>query len=120
MPGISGVETPWQMRVIAPCVGIVMATVRNAEEDKVRARIAQYHPARDPKRFSRTEKIQNGKRTAAETITQSESESRSHCYTCCVNCERGFCRSAWNYMLLRLTELLMQGAASRKTFDAVN
>jgi two-component system KDP operon response regulator KdpE len=37
MPGIDGVEACRQIRVLAPRTGIVMVTVRDAEEDKVRA-----------------------------------------------------------------------------------
>jgi two-component system KDP operon response regulator KdpE len=37
MPGLSGVETCRQIRARAPRTGIVMVTVRDAEEDKVRA-----------------------------------------------------------------------------------
>ena len=37
MPGMSGVEACRQIRELAPHVGIVMVTVRDAEEDKVRA-----------------------------------------------------------------------------------
>ena len=37
MPGISGIEACRQIRLIAPRTGIVMVTVRDAEEDKVRA-----------------------------------------------------------------------------------
>jgi two-component system KDP operon response regulator KdpE len=37
MPGISGVEACRQIRALAPRAGIVMVTVRDAEEDKVRA-----------------------------------------------------------------------------------
>src|ERR1700693_6275030 len=37
MPGISGVEACRQIRAIAPRTAIVMVTVRDAEEDKVRA-----------------------------------------------------------------------------------
>jgi two-component system KDP operon response regulator KdpE len=37
MPGMSGVETCRQIRALAPNTGIVMVTVRDAEEDKVRA-----------------------------------------------------------------------------------
>jgi len=37
MPGISGVEACRQIRALAPHVGIIMITVRDAEEDKVRA-----------------------------------------------------------------------------------
>jgi two-component system KDP operon response regulator KdpE len=37
MPGISGVEACRQIRALAPRTGIVMVTVRDAEEDKVRA-----------------------------------------------------------------------------------
>jgi two-component system KDP operon response regulator KdpE len=37
MPGMSGVEACRQIRVLAPRTGIVMVTVRDAEEDKVRA-----------------------------------------------------------------------------------
>jgi two-component system KDP operon response regulator KdpE len=37
MPGMSGVEACRQIRVLAPHTGIVMVTVRDAEEDKVRA-----------------------------------------------------------------------------------
>lgn len=37
MPGISGVEACRQIRTFAPHVGIIMITVRDSEEDKVRA-----------------------------------------------------------------------------------
>jgi len=37
MPGMSGVEVCKQVRAIAPRTGIVMVTVRDAEEDKIRA-----------------------------------------------------------------------------------
>jgi two-component system KDP operon response regulator KdpE len=37
MPGISGIEACRQIRSLAPRTGIVMVTVRDAEEDKVRA-----------------------------------------------------------------------------------
>ncbi len=37
MPGMSGVEACRQIRAFAPKTGIVMVTVRDAEEDKVRA-----------------------------------------------------------------------------------
>lgn len=37
MPGMSGVEACRQIRELAPHTGIVMVTVRDAEEDKVRA-----------------------------------------------------------------------------------
>jgi len=37
MPGMSGVEACRQIRALAPNTGIVMVTVRDAEEDKVRA-----------------------------------------------------------------------------------
>jgi two-component system, OmpR family, KDP operon response regulator KdpE len=37
MPGLSGVEVCRQIRAIAPRTGIVMVTVRDAEEDKIRA-----------------------------------------------------------------------------------
>jgi two-component system, OmpR family, KDP operon response regulator KdpE len=37
MPGMNGVEVCRQIRAIAPRTGIVMVTVRDAEEDKVRA-----------------------------------------------------------------------------------
>ena len=37
MPGMSGVEVCRQIRAIAPRTGIVMVTVRDAEEDKIRA-----------------------------------------------------------------------------------
>jgi len=37
MPGMSGVEACRQIRAFAPRTGIVMVTVRDAEEDKVRA-----------------------------------------------------------------------------------
>src|ERR1700676_4275415 len=37
MPGMSGVEVCRQIRAVAPRTGIVMVTVRDAEEDKVRA-----------------------------------------------------------------------------------
>jgi two-component system KDP operon response regulator KdpE len=37
MPGISGVEACRQIRELAPHAGIVMVTVRDGEEDKVRA-----------------------------------------------------------------------------------
>jgi two-component system KDP operon response regulator KdpE len=37
MPGISGMEACRQIRALAPRAGIVMVTVRDAEEDKVRA-----------------------------------------------------------------------------------
>jgi two-component system KDP operon response regulator KdpE len=37
MPGSSGVETCRQIRSFAPRIGIIMVTVRDAEEDKVRA-----------------------------------------------------------------------------------
>jgi two-component system KDP operon response regulator KdpE len=37
MPGISGVEACRQIRALAPRAAIVMVTVRDAEEDKVRA-----------------------------------------------------------------------------------
>jgi two-component system KDP operon response regulator KdpE len=37
MPGMSGVETCRQIRAIASRIGIIMVTVRDAEEDKVRA-----------------------------------------------------------------------------------
>jgi two-component system KDP operon response regulator KdpE len=37
MPGMSGVEACRQIRALAPGTGIVMVTVRDAEEDKVRA-----------------------------------------------------------------------------------
>jgi two-component system, OmpR family, KDP operon response regulator KdpE len=37
MPGMNGVEVCRQIRAIAPGTGIVMVTVRDAEEDKVRA-----------------------------------------------------------------------------------
>ena len=37
MPGMSGIEACRQIRVLAPRTGIVMVTVRDAEEDKVRA-----------------------------------------------------------------------------------
>jgi two-component system, OmpR family, KDP operon response regulator KdpE len=37
MPGMSGVEACRQIRAVAPRTGIVMVTVRDAEEDKIRA-----------------------------------------------------------------------------------
>ena len=37
MPGISGVETCRRIRALAPHTGIVMVTVRDSEDDKVRA-----------------------------------------------------------------------------------
>jgi two-component system KDP operon response regulator KdpE len=37
MPGMSGIEACQQIRSLAPQTGIVMVTVRDAEEDKVRA-----------------------------------------------------------------------------------
>jgi two-component system KDP operon response regulator KdpE len=37
MPGMSGVEACRQIRAYAPRMGIIMVTVRDAEEDKVRA-----------------------------------------------------------------------------------
>lgn len=37
MPGMSGIEACRQIRALAPRTGIVMVTVRDAEEDKVRA-----------------------------------------------------------------------------------
>src|ERR1700686_912992 len=37
MPGIGGIETCRRIRALAPHTGIVMVTVRDAEEDKVRA-----------------------------------------------------------------------------------
>jgi two-component system KDP operon response regulator KdpE len=37
MPGVSGVEACRQIRALAPRTGIIMVTVRDAEEDKVRA-----------------------------------------------------------------------------------
>src|SRR5579871_391616 len=37
MPGMSGVEACRQIRALAPHTGIVMVTVRDAEEDKVNA-----------------------------------------------------------------------------------
>jgi two-component system, OmpR family, KDP operon response regulator KdpE len=37
MPGLSGVEACRQIRAFAPCTGIIMVTVRDAEDDKVRA-----------------------------------------------------------------------------------
>lgn len=37
MPGIGGIEACRQIRALAPRIGIVMVTVRDAEEDKVRA-----------------------------------------------------------------------------------
>ena len=37
MPGMSGVEVCRQIRAVAPRTGIVMVTVRDAEEDKIRA-----------------------------------------------------------------------------------
>jgi two-component system KDP operon response regulator KdpE len=37
MPGMGGIETCRQIRSLAPRIGIVMVTVRDAEEDKVRA-----------------------------------------------------------------------------------
>src|SRR6202790_4822077 len=37
MPGMSGVEVCRQIRAVAPQMGIIMVTVRDAEEDKVRA-----------------------------------------------------------------------------------
>jgi two-component system KDP operon response regulator KdpE len=37
MPGISGIDACRQIRLCAPRTGIVMVTVRDAEEDKVRA-----------------------------------------------------------------------------------
>jgi two-component system KDP operon response regulator KdpE len=37
MPGIGGVETCRRLRALAPGVGIVMVTVRDSEEDQVRA-----------------------------------------------------------------------------------
>jgi two-component system KDP operon response regulator KdpE len=37
MPGISGVEACQQIRALAPRMGIIMVTVRDAEEDKVEA-----------------------------------------------------------------------------------
>jgi len=37
MPGMSGVEACRQIRAIAPRMGIIMVTVRDAEDDKVRA-----------------------------------------------------------------------------------
>jgi two-component system KDP operon response regulator KdpE len=37
MPGISGIEICRQIRALAPKTGIVMVTVRDAEEDKVKA-----------------------------------------------------------------------------------
>src|SRR5882762_4203477 len=37
MPGMSGVEACRQIRALAPRTGIVMVTVRDSEEDKVRA-----------------------------------------------------------------------------------
>jgi two-component system, OmpR family, KDP operon response regulator KdpE len=37
MPGMSGIEACRQIRELAPRTGIVMVTVRDAEEDKVRA-----------------------------------------------------------------------------------
>jgi two-component system KDP operon response regulator KdpE len=35
MPGLDGVETCRRIRKLAPCLGIVMLTVRNGEEDKI-------------------------------------------------------------------------------------
>lgn len=37
MPGMNGIDTCRQIRTLAPRTGIVMVTVRDAEEDKVRA-----------------------------------------------------------------------------------
>ncbi len=37
MPGLSGLDTCRQIRSLAPCTGIIMLTVRDTEEDKVRA-----------------------------------------------------------------------------------
>jgi two-component system, OmpR family, KDP operon response regulator KdpE len=37
MPGVSGVEACRKIRALAPRTGIIMVTVRDAEEDKVRA-----------------------------------------------------------------------------------
>jgi len=37
MPGMSGVEACRQIRAVAPHIGIIMVTVRDAEDDKVRA-----------------------------------------------------------------------------------
>jgi two-component system KDP operon response regulator KdpE len=37
MPGINGIETCRKIRTLAPRTGIIMVTVRDAEEDKVRA-----------------------------------------------------------------------------------
>jgi|HubBroStandDraft_6_1064221.scaffolds.fasta_scaffold32803_3 two-component system KDP operon response regulator KdpE len=37
MPGLSGVETCRQIRLIEPSTGIIMLTVRDGEEDRVRA-----------------------------------------------------------------------------------
>ena len=37
MPGMSGVEACRQIRALAPRTGIIMVTVRDSEEDKVRA-----------------------------------------------------------------------------------
>jgi two-component system KDP operon response regulator KdpE len=37
MPGMSGVEACRQIRALAPSTGIIMVTVRDAEQDKVRA-----------------------------------------------------------------------------------
>jgi two-component system KDP operon response regulator KdpE len=37
MPGLNGIEACRKIRAIAPHIGIVMVTVRDAEEDKVRA-----------------------------------------------------------------------------------
>src|ERR1700739_1178001 len=37
MPGMNGVEVCRQIRAVAPRTGIVMVTVRDAEEDKIRA-----------------------------------------------------------------------------------
>jgi two-component system KDP operon response regulator KdpE len=37
MPGMSGIEACRQIRAVAPRMGIIMVTVRDAEEDKVRA-----------------------------------------------------------------------------------